>query len=123
MPYMNTDVPELGGYDTGTVLENLGLIFSRQEPWLEATVAQLSELADAILSDAAFDTDTLYSILLIFQALELVQYWFHTHLKSKYPSVIMLLAYIPTSAYKIYLLFAGIGPLNENLVMSAHLSR
>ena len=50
---------------------------------------------------------TLYSILLIFQALELVQYWFHTHLKSKYPSVIMLLAYIPTSAYKIYLLFAG----------------
>lgn len=67
MPYVNTNVPELGGYDTGTVLENLGVIFSRQEPWLEATVAQLSELADAILSDAAYDPDTLYSILLSLQ--------------------------------------------------------
>ncbi len=67
MPYMNTDVPELGGFDTGLVLENLELIFGRQEPWLEATVVQLSELADAILRDAGNDPDTLYSILLSLQ--------------------------------------------------------
>ena len=67
MAYMNTDVPELGGFDTGLVLENLGLIFSRQEPWLEASVAQLSELANAIVKDAAHDPDVLYSILLSLQ--------------------------------------------------------
>lgn len=64
---MNINVPELGGFDTGLVLENLGLIFDRQEPWLEAAVAQLSELSDTILKDAAYDPDTLYSILLSLQ--------------------------------------------------------
>lgn len=67
MSYMNTDIPELGGFDTGIVLENLGVIFGRQEPWLEASVTQLSELADAILKDASQDPDTLYSILLSLQ--------------------------------------------------------
>ena len=61
---MNTNIPELGGFDTGLVLDNLAVIFGRQEPWLTATIAQISELADAILKDAENDPDTLYSILL-----------------------------------------------------------
>ncbi len=46
----------------------------------------------------------LYSILLIFQALEMVQYWFQAKLKSKYVSIIALIAYTVMSAYKIFLL-------------------
>ena len=49
----------------------------------------------------------LYSILLIFQALEMMQYWFQAELKSKYMSVTMLIAYALTSLYKIFLLITG----------------
>lgn len=49
----------------------------------------------------------LYSILLIFQALEMMQYWFQAKLKSKYTSVIMLIAYILVSIYRIALLVLG----------------
>ena len=55
------------------------------------------------------ETDTilvclLYSILLIFQALEHIQYWYQAKLASKYTAVIGLGAYVAVSAYKIYLL-------------------
>ena len=46
----------------------------------------------------------LYSLSLVFRALELLQYWFQYKLKSKYPSIVMLLAYIVVSVYRIYLL-------------------
>lgn len=49
----------------------------------------------------------LYSISLIFQMLELVEYWFQAKLLSKYTSVITLIAYIIVSAYKVYLLVTG----------------
>ena len=48
----------------------------------------------------------LYSVLLIFQALEMVQYWFQAKLKSKYVSVVALIAYTVMSAYKIFLLIS-----------------
>lgn len=46
----------------------------------------------------------LYSFILIFQALDLMQYWFQAKYLSKYTSVISLCAYLVVSAYKIYLL-------------------
>ena len=46
----------------------------------------------------------LYSILLLCQAFEITQYWFQAKLKSKYSSIIMLIAYFVTSIYKIALL-------------------
>ena len=46
----------------------------------------------------------LYSLLLIFQSVEILQYYFQAKLQSKYTSVIMLIAYISVSAYKIVLL-------------------
>lgn len=49
----------------------------------------------------------LYSIQLVFQALEQIQYWFHAKLLSKYVSVTMLVAYGITSGYKILLLVLG----------------
>ena len=47
---------------------------------------------------------TLYSLLLIFQALEMIIYWFQAKLKSKYTSVVALISYILVSFYKIFLL-------------------
>lgn len=55
------------------------------------------------------ETDTiivcsLYSISLIFQMMEMIQYWYQAKLLSKYTSVTSLVAYTVVSAYKIYLL-------------------
>ncbi len=55
------------------------------------------------------DTETLivcalYSILLIFQAFEIIQFWFQAKLLSKYTSIVSLSAYAIMSVYKIILL-------------------
>ena len=49
----------------------------------------------------------LYSFLLIFQAMELIQYWFQAKLLSKYMSLASLIAYIIVALYKILLLIKG----------------
>lgn len=46
----------------------------------------------------------LYSTSLVFQALEMLQYWFQAKLMSRYPSVVMLLTYFVVAAYRLYLL-------------------
>lgn len=55
------------------------------------------------------ETDTLivcvlYSLLLIFQGMDLVLYWFQAKLLSKYSSLVSLCAYLAVSAYKLFLL-------------------
>lgn len=49
----------------------------------------------------------LYSISLVFLALEMVQYWFQAHLISKYVSLTVLFAYVVVSVYKLWLLISG----------------
>lgn len=49
----------------------------------------------------------LYSLTLFFRATEMVQYWFQSHLLSKYPSIVSLIAYGIISIYKIYILVAA----------------
>ncbi len=51
----------------------------------------------------------LYSVSLIFQAVEILQYWFQERLLSKYVSVSMLLAYIFMSVYQVLILLDGKG--------------
>lgn len=46
----------------------------------------------------------LYSLTLVFQATDMVQFWFQAHLLSKYPSLVSLGAYVLVTIYKIYLL-------------------
>ncbi len=46
----------------------------------------------------------LYSLSLLFQAAEMIQYWFQAKLISKYISLTSLGAYVAVSAYKIWLL-------------------
>ena len=49
----------------------------------------------------------LYSLCLVFQALEVSVYWFQAKLQSKYTSLISFGAYIIVSGYKIWLLVNG----------------
>ena len=49
----------------------------------------------------------LYSTILMFQAIELIQYWFQAKYLSKYVAVVSLCAYIVVSAYKVFLLASG----------------
>lgn len=46
----------------------------------------------------------LYSLILIFQVLDLIQYWFQSKLMSKYSSIAALCSYLTVSAYKFFLL-------------------
>lgn len=51
----------------------------------------------------------LYSIILIFQCTEMIQYWFQAKLLSKYVAVSSLISYTVVSVYKIILLATGKG--------------
>ena len=46
----------------------------------------------------------LYSISLLFQATEMIWYWFQAKLLSRYTSLVMLASYVVVSVYKIFLL-------------------
>ena len=64
MSRINTDIPELQGYDSGISLENLHNLLHRQERLDEIRIAHLYELADAICRDCDNDKDTVESIML-----------------------------------------------------------
>ena len=49
----------------------------------------------------------IYSILLIFQAFEMIQYWFQAKLLAKYSSIAMLLSYILVTGFQIFLLITN----------------
>lgn len=68
MPFLNTDIPELSGFDTGLCLSNLDILGLRQNRVSESILAILSELADALIRDAGSDPDTVDSILLSLQS-------------------------------------------------------
>ena len=58
------------------------------------------------------ETETLivcfvYSLSLLFQASEMITYWYQAKLLSKYSSIAMVVAYIVVSIYKIYLLISS----------------
>ena len=48
----------------------------------------------------------IYSFLLLFQAFEMIQYWFQAKLLSKYSSIAMLLAYVVAAVFQTVLLIA-----------------
>lgn len=47
----------------------------------------------------------LYSTLLIFQAMEMIQYWFHAHLLAKYSSIAMLFSYVVVAIVQSILIY------------------
>lgn len=74
-----------------------------------ASIASIVGIVSFVCLVNAGETETiivcfLYSFLLLFQAFEMTQYWFQANLKSKYSSIVVLLAYICVSIYKVYIL-------------------
>lgn len=49
----------------------------------------------------------LYSTVLVFQALEMLRYWFQAKLMAKYSSIVALIAYVLSAVYKLWLLISG----------------
>lgn len=49
----------------------------------------------------------LYSFVLLAYAIELIQFWFQAHLKSKYTAIATLVAYVVKSVYQVILLLNG----------------
>lgn len=49
----------------------------------------------------------LQSLVLIFKAFELIDYWFQSYLRSKYVAIIKSISYVLVAAYKIYILATG----------------
>lgn len=49
----------------------------------------------------------LYSVLLLFQATEMVQYWFQARLLSRYTAPAMLFSYVCVAAFQAFLLITG----------------
>ncbi len=68
MPFLNTDIPELSGFDTGVCLSNLNTLSIRSDRIHESVLAVLAELTEAIIHDAGGDPDTVDSILLSLQS-------------------------------------------------------
>lgn len=93
--------PEKEGEILGTSLAMsfLSSLICIGSVWIFASIANRGEPQTIIVC-------VLYSLSMMFQAIELIQYWFHSKLQSKYPSMMMLVAYVVVSAYKIFLLIA-----------------
>lgn len=56
---------------------------------------------------ATFWVCAIYTVNILFQSFEIINCWFQRHLKSKYPSIARIVAYIVMSAWKIFLLATG----------------
>lgn len=72
----------------------------------------LGVIAFSAIANAG-ETDTIivsaiYSVLLVFQAIELIQYWFQSKLMSKNSAGAMLCSYILVSAFQIVLVLLGV---------------
>lgn len=76
-----------------------------------AVFCMIGVISYSLIADAGeFTTNivtALYSLILVFQALDLIQYWFQAKLLSKYTAVVSLIAYGGMAVYKIILLVTG----------------
>lgn len=89
--------------------ETLGTAISMSTVSAIACVVGIAGLS-ALINRGEIETIVvcvLYSVLLIFQSLEMLQFWFQAKLLSKYISVAMLGSYVIVSAYQIILLIMG----------------
>lgn len=95
------DDPEKEGQILGTslLMSFMSSLLCIGSVWVYVSIANRGEAQTIVVC-------LLYSLSMMFQAIELIQYWFHSKLQSKYPSMMMLAAYVVVSVYKIFLLIA-----------------
>lgn len=94
-----TKNPQNEGLIIGTsiFLSIISALFCMLGVFIFTFLANVGETETIIVS-------SLYSLILMFQVLDLIQYWFQAKLLSKYSSIISLIAYFIVSGYKILLL-------------------
>lgn len=51
----------------------------------------------------------LYSLMLLFQSMEMIYYWFHAKMLAKYSAIAMLIAYVFVAAVQCIMVFCGAG--------------
>lgn len=85
---------------TALILNIISSLFSMAGAIIFVLVANAGERETIIVC-------ALYSLVLLFQATEMTIYWFQSKLKSKYPSIATLIAYVVVAIYKVYLLVTG----------------
>lgn len=94
--------PEIEGLTIGTAV-----FFS----FISSLLCSIGVIGFAIVANAGqretIIVCALFSINLVAQAFEQIEYWFQAKLLSKYRAIIGLIAYTIVSAYKIYLLATG----------------
>ena len=78
---------------------------------VSAVLCMIGAISFVLIANAG-EKDTiivcsLYSIVLFFQALELIRFWYQAKYLAKYTSIISLIAYTFVSVYKFYLLATG----------------
>lgn len=96
------ETPEQGGniIGTATLLSTASSMLGILEIWVFTSVVNRSE-HDTIL------VCLLYSISLVFQMTEMIQFWYQSKLMSKYVSIISLISRIIVSLYKIFIIISG----------------
>ena len=97
-----TNNPEEEGKIMGTsiLLDLFSSIFGIVGVIVFSTVCDFGNLATILVC-------SLYSLTLVFQAFELMQYWYQSKLLSKYVAVVSLLAYVLVSGYKLFLILTN----------------
>ena len=85
---------------TTLVLSQISAVFCVISVFLFSLIANAGEQQTIIVC-------CLFSIVLFFQGIEMIEYWFQAKLMSKYVSLTMLGSFLIVSAYKIFLLVSG----------------
>lgn len=85
---------------TALIINIISSLFSMAGAIIFVSVANAGEKETIVVC-------ALYSLVLLFQATEMTMYWFQSKLKSKYPSIATLIAYVVVAIYKVYLLVTG----------------
>ncbi len=96
------DKPERNGkvIGTATILTTLSSLFGIFGIWIFVSTVNANETDTIIVT-------VLYSISLIFQMTELIQFWYQSKLLSKYVAVVSLVSRIIVSLYKIFIIVSG----------------
>ena len=96
------DKPNKEGIVVGTsiLLNFISALACMIGVWVFANIVNVGELDTIIVCG-------LYSVMLVFQAFDIIKYWFQAKYLAKYISIISLVSYTIVSMYKIFLLVSN----------------
>ena len=85
---------------TSTIITMISSLVGILGTWAFTAIANKNETETIMVS-------VIYSISLLFQMAEMIQYWYQSKLLSKYVSIVSLISRVIVSVYKIYIIIAG----------------